>query len=119
MLNPRLTIAILAGKAAGLASRLLRRGGGTTLPGVLARSVNPKVLQLLCNQLAGGVILVAGTNGKTTTTRMLAACLVAGQHNLLHNRAGANLMSPTGSSRNAATAGTLAQSVPRSARPLW
>ncbi len=93
MLNPRLTIAILAGKAAGLASRLLRRGGGTTLPGVVARSVNPKVLQLLCDQLASGVILVAGTNGKTTTTRMLAACLVAGQRNLLHNRAGANLMS--------------------------
>jgi lipid II isoglutaminyl synthase (glutamine-hydrolysing) len=93
MLNLRLTAAILAGKAAGLASRALRRGGGTTLPGVVARRVDPATLSLLSARLASGVTLVAGTNGKTTTTRMLAACLSASGQRLLHNRAGANLVS--------------------------
>jgi lipid II isoglutaminyl synthase (glutamine-hydrolysing) len=93
MLKLRLTAAILAGKAAGYASRALRRGGGTTLPGVVARRVEPQTLSLLSARLRLGVVLVAGTNGKTTTARMLAACLAADGQRLLHNRAGANLVS--------------------------
>lgn len=89
----RLVTAILAGKAAGIASRILRRGGGTALPGVIARRVAPQTLRLLSARLANGVALVAGTNGKTTTTRMIAACLTANGVRLLHNRAGANLVS--------------------------
>jgi UDP-N-acetylmuramyl tripeptide synthase len=93
MLQLRLLTAILAGKAAGMASRVLRRGGGTTLPGVVARRVAPQTLRLLSARLPAGVVLVAGTNGKTTTTRMLAACIEATGSRLLHNRAGANLVS--------------------------
>jgi lipid II isoglutaminyl synthase (glutamine-hydrolysing) len=93
MAHVRLAIAIMAGKLAGWASRMLGRGGGTNLPGVVARRIEPATLQLLCKRLPHGVILVAGTNGKTTTTRMLAACLQAGQQRLVHNRAGANLVS--------------------------
>jgi UDP-N-acetylmuramyl tripeptide synthase len=89
----QLSAAIVAGKLAGLASRVLRRGGGTTLPGVVARRVAPQTLRALCARLPQGVVLVAGTNGKTTTTRMLAACLSASGRKLLHNRAGANLVS--------------------------
>ncbi|MDZ4721063.1 MAG: MurT ligase domain-containing protein, partial [Roseiflexaceae bacterium] len=93
MIQLRLLIAILAGKAAGIASRALRRGGGTTLPGIVARRVAPQTLRLLSARLPDGVALVAGTNGKTTTTRMIAACLAAANRRLLHNRAGANLVS--------------------------
>jgi UDP-N-acetylmuramyl tripeptide synthase len=93
MINLRLIAAILAGKGAGLASRALGRGGGTTIPGIVARRVAPDTLRLLAARLPQGVILVAGTNGKTTTTRMLAACLAADGRRALHNRAGANLIS--------------------------
>jgi UDP-N-acetylmuramyl tripeptide synthase len=93
MIDLRLTAAILAGKAAGLASRAMRRGGGTTLPGVVARRIAPATLRLLSARLPQGVVLIAGTNGKTTTARMLAACLSADGKQLLHNRAGANLVS--------------------------
>jgi UDP-N-acetylmuramyl tripeptide synthase len=91
--NLRLVAAIGAGKAAGLASRLLRAGGGTTLPGVVARRIAPDTLRRLAAALPGGVTVVGGTNGKTTTTRMIAAILTADGRRVLHNRAGANLVS--------------------------
>ena len=89
----RLSAAIVAGRAAGLASRAFGRGGGTTLPGVIARQVDPQVLRRLAARLPEGVVVVAGTNGKTTTTRMIASILERGGQPVLHNRAGANLLS--------------------------
>jgi lipid II isoglutaminyl synthase (glutamine-hydrolysing) len=93
MPNLRLAAAIAAGRAAGLVSRALRTGGGTTMPGVVARRIAPDALRLLSAGLPQGVVVVGGTNGKTTTTRMLAAILAADGRGVLHNRAGANLVS--------------------------
>lgn len=93
MINIRLMTAILAGKAAGFTSRRLGRGGGTNLPGLVARRIYPATLRALSARLRGGVILVAGTNGKTTTTRMIATALEDAGRHVLHNRAGANLVS--------------------------
>jgi UDP-N-acetylmuramyl tripeptide synthase len=104
--NLRLVAAIGAGKAAGLASRLLRAGGGTTLPGVVARRIAPDALRRLTANLPGGVVVVGGTNGKTTTTRMIAAILAADGRRVLHNRAGANLV--TGLTATALAGSTLA-----------
>jgi len=92
MISLRRAAAIAAGKIAGLASRVLRVGGGTTLPGVVARRIAPDILRYLSAALPGGVIVVGGTNGKTTTTRMIAAILAADGRRVLHNRAGANLV---------------------------
>jgi UDP-N-acetylmuramyl tripeptide synthase len=91
-LDLRLATAIAAGKAAGLASRALHVGGGTTLPGVVARRIAPDALRRLSAALPQGVALVGGTNGKTTTTRMLATILADDGRKVLHNRAGANLV---------------------------
>lgn len=89
----RLTAAIVAGRAVGFASRTLGRGGGTALPGVVARRIAPDTLRRLSAGLVHGVVVVGGTNGKTTTSRMLAAILGAAGEQVLHNRAGANLLS--------------------------
>ncbi len=89
----RLSAAIAAGKAAGLASRVLGRGGGTTMPGVVARRLDPDTLRHLVARLPQGATVVGGTNGKTTTTRMIAAILQNDGRRLIHNRAGANLLS--------------------------
>jgi len=105
-INLRLGAAIAAGKAAGLASRVLRAGGGTTLPGVVARRIAPNILSYLSAALPGGVVVVGGTNGKTTTTRMIAAILAADGRRVLHNRAGANLV--TGLTATALGGSTLA-----------
>lgn len=86
-------LAIWIGRAAGSLSRRLGRGGGTTVPGRVARRIAPAVLTHLTQRLPQGVIVVAGTNGKTTTTRMIAALLAAAGWRVLHNRSGANLVS--------------------------
>ncbi|MCS6883349.1 MAG: MurT ligase domain-containing protein [Oscillochloridaceae bacterium] len=88
----RTPLAIVTGKVAGALSRRLRLGGGTTLPGSLARRVAPDVLGTLAAALPHGVALLSGTNGKTTTSRMLADILRVSGERVLHNRAGANLI---------------------------
>lgn len=92
-LDLRLTSAVAAGKLAGLASRQLRLGGGTALPGVVAGHLDADVLGKLTRGLPRGATVVTGTNGKTTTSRLLAAILREAGWNLVHNRAGANLAS--------------------------
>lgn len=93
MTSPRTLAAIATGKAAIILSRALRFGGGTTFPGTLARHIAPHILHDLAQTLAHGVVILSGTNGKTTTTRMIAGTLRAANLRVLHNRAGANLIS--------------------------
>ncbi len=62
---------------------------GTSLPGLVAARVAPRLLEELLNQLSTCVI-VTGTNGKTTTTAFLYAFLNDGEA-WLTNRGGANL----------------------------
>lgn len=85
--------AIILGKIASVLSRGLRLGGGTTFPGTLARRIAPDVLRRLTRPLPRGVVLLTGTNGKTTTARMIASMLQTAGMRVLHNRAGANLVS--------------------------
>ena len=91
-IDVRLSGAVASGKAAAAASRLLRRGGGTTFPGDVALGVDHGALHKLAQQLRGGTVLVTGTNGKTTTTGLVAGALEAAGHRVLSNRSGANLV---------------------------
>jgi UDP-N-acetylmuramyl tripeptide synthase len=91
-MSPLTPLAVAAGKVAGGLSRRLRLGGGTTLPGSVARRLAPGVLRELSAALPHGAVLITGTNGKTTLSRMLAEILRAGGERVLHNRAGANLI---------------------------
>src|SRR5512146_1357681 len=86
----RLALALAVGKGAGAAGRLLRAGGGTSLPGVIARRIDPLVLR----KVAAGTrtAVVTGSNGKTTTCRMLAALAQAGGLRVSQNRSGSNLL---------------------------
>jgi UDP-N-acetylmuramyl tripeptide synthase len=88
----RYPAALLAGRFAGIASRALRRGGGTTLPGLVAETLAPGLAAELALQLGGGSLIVTGTNGKTTTARMIAGIASAGGQEPLPNRSGSNLM---------------------------
>ncbi len=79
-----------AGKAAARASRWLGLGGGTVLPGRVARWILPQALERLAQGLEP-LVVVSGTNGKTTTARLVAGVLEASGVSTVHNRAGANL----------------------------
>mgnify|MGYP001198537744 FL=1 len=92
MTSLRTVAAVEAGKAASLASRVLRRGGGTALPGLVAERIDPRLVANLGRSLGGGRVLVTGTNGKTTTSRIVASALTQAGLPFIHNREGSNLM---------------------------
>ncbi|MFZ0323666.1 MAG: Mur ligase family protein, partial [Actinomycetes bacterium] len=83
--------AVALGKTAGAASRLTGRGGGSSLPGVLARRVSPNLLQDVVAGQKVPVIAVTGSNGKTTTSRFVTALLRGEGLDVAQNRDGANL----------------------------
>jgi lipid II isoglutaminyl synthase (glutamine-hydrolysing) len=84
----RLSAGVAAGRLAGLASRALGRGEGWVIGGKACLAVAPDAGRLLA---AGRrIALVSGTNGKTTTTAMLAAAL-ATRGEVVTNRTGANV----------------------------
>jgi UDP-N-acetylmuramyl tripeptide synthase len=91
-LGVRGTIALWAGKLTSALSRGLRRGGGTTLPGDVARWIDPKILTKLSRSLREGTVVITGTNGKTTTAALLRHILEAHGKRVVANQAGANLI---------------------------
>ena len=65
--------------------------GGTALPGKAARVFAKDILEVTSSGME--IIVVTGTNGKTTTSRMLEHALTAAGHECLANKSGANLLS--------------------------
>ncbi len=90
--DPRLVAALAAAKVAGAGIRRVGRGGGTAAPGLVADRIDPDLLGKLAARLDRGAIVVAGTNGKTTTSRMVADILEADGLRVAHNRSGSNLL---------------------------
>lgn len=88
----RLSAALAAAKATAAGIRLAGRGGGTSAPGLVADRIDPALLGKLAGRLPQGVVIVAGTNGKTTTSRMIADMLEAAGMPAVHNRSGSNLL---------------------------
>jgi lipid II isoglutaminyl synthase (glutamine-hydrolysing) len=87
----RARVATTLGDAAGKVSRLTGRGDGSVIGGVVGLRVAPDLLR----QLAAGrqIVLVTGTNGKTTTTRLITAALGATGQEVASNAFGANMES--------------------------
>jgi UDP-N-acetylmuramyl tripeptide synthase len=91
-IDPRLSAAVIASRVSRRAIQRLGRGGGTSAPGVIAQRIDPAVLRKLSDRMTSGAIVVAGTNGKTTTSRMIANMLEAAGSSVIHNRSGSNLV---------------------------
>lgn len=82
--------AIWAGKIAKMLS-VIKGGSGSALPGVVALKMDNQVLRYLAKQIPS-IILVTGTNGKTTTSSLLAAMLRESGKRVLTNAEGANMI---------------------------
>lgn len=78
------TIGTLVKKAARL------RGGGSALPGLVVEKLDPKFIAKVLGNLPEGVIIVTGTNGKTTTTKMIVELLRASNLKVFTNKTGSN-----------------------------
>ena len=86
----RVILAMLICKALRLASRILHRGG-TAMPGRVALKLCPGLLGVLAENVK--VVAITGTNGKTTSARMVEAAFADEGKNYFANRSGANLIS--------------------------
>lgn len=91
-MNPRLSAAIAAGKLTHGILRRLSLGGGTAAPGLAATIIEPNLIGRLAGSLAHGSIVVTGTNGKTTTSRLISDMLAQAGQRPIHNRSGSNMM---------------------------
>lgn len=84
----RSTVSTLAGKAIRRAARL--RGGGSALPGLIVERIDPHFMRRTLEQLPHGVVVVSGTNGKTTTTKIVVALLRSQGLKVFTNPTGSN-----------------------------
>ncbi len=83
--------ALWAGKIAGKVLKLLGKSS-TTLPGFIAYRLDPDFIKHLAPIFTEGIIMVTGTNGKTTTANLLANILKTAGKKFAFNQAGANLV---------------------------
>jgi UDP-N-acetylmuramyl tripeptide synthase len=87
----RTITAIAAAKLLICLSRILGNQG-TDFPGRIARKIDPHILDKLAGNVKEEIYIITGTNGKTTTTNMIARILEEKGYSFVHNRAGANMI---------------------------
>jgi len=78
----------ILGKAVRHVARL--RGGGSALPGLFVEKIDPDFIAHTLAQLPQGVVVISGTNGKTTTTKMVVELLESQGLTVFTNRTGSN-----------------------------
>ena len=82
---------LLLGKVFGLAIKLLKLGSGSTWPGHLALLLNDDFIEEILYKNRLKIVVIAGTNGKTTTSKLMKHTLEEAGFRVLHNKSGANL----------------------------
>lgn len=82
------SVSVPVGKAVRAASRL--RGGGSAFPGLVVERIDPGFMARALCDLPRGVVVVSGTNGKTTTTKMVVELLEGQGLTVFTNRTGSN-----------------------------
>jgi|SRR5580658_676501 UDP-N-acetylmuramyl tripeptide synthase len=87
----RARVATTIGGAAGKMSRLAGRGDGSVIGGVVGLRMAPDLLKQLA--LGRQIVMVTGTNGKTTTTRLVTAAMGSLGQEVATNAFGANMES--------------------------
>ena len=78
-------LVVIFTKFISLLSTMLGLGAGETWPGEIALRLRPSITSILVHKLPDGVILVAGTNGKTTTSLMVKTILEHIGDTVVHN----------------------------------
>lgn len=86
----RFYLAWLLGKITRFILKTFSQQGATALPGLIALKIDPDFIEKQTLDLKN--IVISGTNGKTTTTRMLATILEKSGISFIHNRQGSNLL---------------------------
>lgn len=88
IIHMRSTFVTLLGKGVKRAAQL--RGGGSALPGLFVEKIDPRFVSRTLSRLPHGIVLISGTNGKTTTTKMVVELLEGQGLTVFTNRTGSN-----------------------------
>lgn len=83
---------LVIGKIITLFLKLFSFSGGTALPGLIALKINPTLINQIVSKNKLTSIIITGTNGKTTTCRLLGNIFKSSGIDYIHNRTGSNLM---------------------------
>lgn len=83
-------LSTVIGKGVRTIARL--RSGGSALPGLVVEKIDPGFVPRALRQLPRGVVIVSGTNGKTTTTKMVVSLLESQGLRVFTNRTGSNFI---------------------------
>ncbi|MBI2022613.1 DUF1727 domain-containing protein [Candidatus Daviesbacteria bacterium] len=86
----KLILAIWLGKLIFFLTRLLRIGGGSAAPGLYALKIQPGLIKQLSSQIPQNIV-ITGTNGKTTTARILDSLVKSQNLKTIRNSTGSNL----------------------------
>jgi UDP-N-acetylmuramyl tripeptide synthase len=87
----RRIVGTLLGKSVAKAVQLRGKTSGQSMPGLVVEKFVPGYLGVMLRTLPDGVVVVTGTNGKTTTTKMITELLQANGKRVLTNATGSNL----------------------------
>lgn len=68
------------------------RGGGSALPGLIIEKIDPDFVRRTLAQLPRGIVVVSGSNGKTTTTKMVVELFESQGLKVFTNRTGSNFI---------------------------
>lgn len=86
----RKNLAIILGKTVRLASKAI--GGGSAMPGLVVEKIYPESLEKSLKNLPYGVVVISGTNGKTTTTKIVSEILQSHGLKVFTNSSGSNFV---------------------------
>lgn len=86
----RQTFTTILGK--GVRKLAQARGGGSALPGLFVEKIDPAFIKRTLTDLPRGIVLISGTNGKTTTTKMVVELLEGQGLKVFTNRTGSNFV---------------------------
>ena len=92
MKKPNIVLTVLSVAACKLTRFILRTTGrgGTAVPGIVALKIATNILAAVSEGME--IVVVTGTNGKTTTCKMIEHALTLAGHDCLLNKSGANLL---------------------------
>lgn len=89
---------VLFGKTLSQLSQILNLGNGSTWPGHIALFFHKNFISQQASNNNLKTIVIAGTNGKTTTSKLIKHLLESAGKKVIHNESGANLLNGIASS---------------------
>lgn len=88
----RFYTSLIMARAAYLGIRVLNRSSGTSFVGMLTLKTCPDFLKYCSGYIKNRIVTVSGTNGKTTTSGLIAHILETAHQTVIHNLKGANML---------------------------